>query len=74
MITIFEMLHSLHKQNNGDKGFMAVKLDISKAYDRVEWVFIEKVKYKMGFSRKWAELAMDCISMVHFTFFINRSS
>lgn len=29
-------------------GLMAVKLDISKAYDRVEWVFLEKIMEKMG--------------------------
>lgn len=29
------------------------QLDIEKAYDHVNWVFIEDIMLKMGFGRKW---------------------
>ena len=36
VIVKFELLHSMTKKCNGKKGFMALKLDMNKAYDRVE--------------------------------------
>ena len=49
ILIAFESLH--HMKNNciGKKGFIALKLDMSKAYDRVEWIFLEKILLKMGF-------------------------
>ena len=47
-----ETLHYLKERRTGKMGYMALKLDISKAYDRIEWVYLERIMEKMGFSRR----------------------
>ena len=44
------------------KGLMAFKLDISKAYVRVEWSFLRCMMDRMGFSEKRIKLVMGCVS------------
>lgn len=36
VIVAYELLHSMKNNRRGKEGFVALKLDISKAYDRVE--------------------------------------
>ena len=42
ILIAFEFLHHMKNSCSGKKGFRAMKLDMSKAYDRVEWDFLEK--------------------------------
>ena len=50
-----EFLHSMQKHTRKD-GFMAIKLDMIKAYDRVEWPYLEAVMKKLGFNDRWIKL------------------
>ena len=50
---------------------MAIKLDMSKDYDRVEWVYLEAMITMMGFHEKWISLMMICVTTVSYSVLIN---
>ena len=52
----------------GRVGEMALKLDMNKAYNKVEWVCLEKIMEILGFAPKWKGLIMQCITSI--TYFI----
>ena len=71
ILIAFETLHHMHQMRQGQQGYMALKLDMSKAYDRVEWVFLERIMLTMGFHRKWVDLMMGCVRSVSYSVLIN---
>ncbi|XP_023634308.1 uncharacterized protein LOC111829455 [Capsella rubella] len=66
-----EMFHGLRTNQACKNKFMAIKTDMSKAYDRVEWEFVERLLRKFGFSEKWISWVMFCVSSVEYNVLIN---
>ena len=71
VLLVYELVHYLKHKREGKGCFMATKLDMSKAFDRVEWGFIKGVMRKMGFNEGWISLVMRCISSVSYSIIIN---
>jgi hypothetical protein len=69
----YECVHAI-KKKRGKKGPCAVKLDIHKAYDRVEWCFLEKMMLKLGFDARWVSLIMSCVSSVKYSIRFNSNT
>ena len=67
ILVAYETLHHMKTKNSGKLGFMTLKLDMSKAYDRVEWVFLLKLMEKMGFDSKWIMMISECINTVSYS-------
>jgi hypothetical protein len=48
ILVAFETLHTMDTRLKGREVFMAMKLDMSKAYERLEWDFLEAMMRKLG--------------------------
>lgn len=56
-----EVLHSLRRRK-GRKGGFILKVDLEKAYDRVDWGFLSEVLKFTGFKPELIHLITDCFS------------
>ncbi|KAF3785522.1 putative ribonuclease H protein [Nymphaea thermarum] len=57
--------HDLQQSN------ICFKIDFSKAYDRVNWVFLKNALIDVGFSLQWVDRVMMCVSSASFAVLID---
>ena len=74
IIIAHEMVHSLRTNDRVAEDFMAIKTDMSKAYDRVEWCFLETLLERFGFDRVWVRWIIACVSSVSYLVLLNGAS
>ena len=63
----FECMHSLSTLKDGRGEFCAYKLDLAKAYDRVDWNFLKCMLSALGFASGWIKWIMACVTSVKFS-------
>ena len=71
ILVAFETFHYMKNHNSRKSGFMALKLDMSKAYNRVEWSFLRDIMNQMGFNDRWVALVMECVTTVSYSLLVN---
>lgn len=63
IIVAFETQHYINGKRQGNNGVLALKADMSKAFDRVEWGFLRGIMSKLGFCSKWVMMCVSSVSM-----------
>jgi hypothetical protein len=66
-IIAFECIHALQNGSKSAGQFCAYKVDLMKAYDRVDWRFLEVAMRRLGFCEKWICWIMTCVKTVRFS-------
>ena len=65
------VLYNTKMKKVGKVGHVALKLDMSKVYDRLEWGFLKKIMEKMGFHPTWIGWIMEYIQSVSYSILVN---
>ena len=65
-----EVVHSF-KKTKKKKGFLGIKIDFQKAYNRMEWNFFSLTLKAFGFSNKFTNLIHQCLSTMQYSVLLN---
>ena len=69
-IIVQELIHTMGRAK-GRNGYMAIKIDLEKAYDKLEWGFIKEILIRFNFPENLIELILNCISSVSTSLLFN---
>lgn len=58
-----EMMHSMRRMQ-GKVGYIIIKVDLSKAYDKICWSFVAKILKEVELPQNMMDVIMSCISSV----------
>lgn len=66
-----EITHFMKGRRRGKEGWLALILDLAKAYYRIDWEYIEAILRAMGFWEKWIQLVGACVRTVCYKVMVN---
>lgn len=67
----FEVIHHMKCKSHGKKGEVALKIDISKSYNRVDWTYLKNVMLQLGFAQRFVDLIILCITTINYSVMLN---
>ena len=68
-----EIIHSLGKKK-GRTGYMVLKIDLEKTYDKLEWNFIRDMLIRVNLPMDIIDVIMSCVSTVSTSILFNREA
>jgi hypothetical protein len=71
LVAAYECLHYMRTNRSKKNAYCALKLDMAKAYDRIESKYLEAVVLKLGFNQSWVDKVMKCVTTVSFLVLFN---
>ena len=73
LFRISEQGREIKRSTRGNVGDVALKLDISKAYDRVDWKFLHHMLRVLRFDDRWIKWIMMCVTSARYFVLVNGS-
>lgn len=61
IVIVQEVIHTMRRKQ-GSKGYMAIKIDFEKAYDRLDWSFIRDTLLQMNIPLLLVNIIMECVT------------
>ncbi|KAM1398237.1 hypothetical protein ACFX2I_015708 [Malus domestica] len=71
ILVVHELLHFMQHGKEDGVDYMAMKLDMAKAYDRVEWAFLNAMLLQLGFDDMFCQWVMACVKTVSYNVVVN---
>lgn len=71
VLIAFDIIHHIRSKSRGKQGEVALKIDISKAFDHVDLNYLISLMSKMGLNNKWLGWIKLCLVTVHYYVMIN---
>ncbi|KAM6543834.1 hypothetical protein CsatB_008281 [Cannabis sativa] len=67
-----EVINAINGRKAGKVGWAGLKLDMEKAFDKVEWGFLESIFLHFSFPTNFVSLVIRCVSTISFRLCINQ--